>query len=606
MFRYIAFSWAAANEGQNALARKLAAALGAAGWHRAFSSAGLGVYAVGHKRGVNDVYTVPSHGGVVLGRLFRRTESFPPAAVDIELSDREGDEIVRSDGRALVEQFWGRWVAFLPSSTGAGRVLRDPTGTLPCYRMEIDGLSIAFSWLEDVLALLELPPPEVNWDAVAAVLVYGRLGAQETALKGLTQILPGELTSLGAPGRAVQALWRAVDIARHPIDPEPVLAAQMLRDATTQSVRAWMSCYDDIVLRLSGGVDSAIILGSLFSATPTANITCLNYFSPGSDSDERGYARLAATRAGCALIERHRDVDFHLEEVVNPALTPVPGSHIGRLGSDRMDAEVAQAVGAPVLFTGAGGDQLFEEVRCTWPAADYLQLRGFDRGFLSATLDAARLGHVSFWQSLQQAFQQRFTARNALANVGQYLALMTPDAIASALRHVPRFVHPGVLEGSDLPLGKLMQLRALICPFDYYNPYAPATSPELVHPLMSQPLLELSLKLPTYVLTRGGRGRALARDAFADRIPPEIAARRSKGGTEEHITAVLQRSLPLARSLLLEGHLVRHGLLDRQRVESSLARRPSQGDAYVSEIHSCIAIEAWLGRVGRDGSSLFP
>jgi asparagine synthase (glutamine-hydrolysing) len=151
-----------------------------------------------------------------------------------------------------------------------------------------------------------------------------------------------------------------------------------------------------------------------------------------------------------------------------------------------------------------------------------------------------------------------------------------------------------------------MQLRALICPFDYYNPYAPATSPELVHPLMSQPLLELSLRLPTYVLTRGGRGRALAREAFSDRIPSAIASRRSKGGTEEHITAVLQRSLPLARTLLLDGQLVQRGLLDRRRVEASLERRPTQGDAYVSEIHSCIAIEAWLARMGRDGrTSLF-
>ncbi|MGQ3050704.1 MAG: asparagine synthase-related protein [Roseateles sp.] len=600
MFRYIAFSWAAANEGQNARARALAEALIDRGWHRAFSSAGFSVYVVGRKRGVNDVYLLPSHAGVVLGRLFRRADQSPAAGKDTELTDREGDEVVRSDGRTLVEQFWGRWVAFLACWTGESRVLRDPTGTLPCFHMETEGLSVVFSWLEDVYAVLELPPPQTNWDAVAAVLVYGRLGARETALTGVTQVLPGELTSMRSPGGEIVPVWRAVDIARRPIDPQPGPAARMLRDETTQSVRSWMTCYEDIVLRLSGGVDSAIILGSFFCAPPTASITCLNYFSEGSDSDERAYARLAASRAGCALVERHRDIDFHLKQVMDPALTPIPGSHIGRLGSDRMDTEVTRAVGASVLFTGAGGDQLFEEVRCTWPAADYLQLRGLDRGFPAATLDAARLGHVSFWQTLREAFQYRFGKRSALTNAGQYLALMPSDAVDGALRQAPRFVHPGLLEGSDLPIGKLMQLRALICPFDYYNPYGPATSPELVHPLMSQPLLELSLKLPTYVLTRGGRGRALARDAFADRIPAEIASRRSKGGTEEHITAVLQRSLPLVRRLLLDGQLVQQGLLERQRLEASLERRPAQGDAYVSEIHSCIAIEAWLGRVASD------
>lgn len=603
MFRYVAFSWAPANESQNALARRLTGTLIDGGWHRAFSSSGFSVYVVGHTRGINGVYALPSHAGVVLGRLFRRADPSLAPGEDVELTDQEGDEIARSEGRALLEQFWGRWVAFMPSWAGESRVLRDPTGTLPCFHIEVDGLSIAFSWLEDVSALLGLPPPEVNWDAIAAVLVYGRLGAQETALKGVTHVLPGELTSMNSPQRSAISLWRAVDIARHPIEPDPALAAELLKEATTQSVRSWLSCYRNVVLRLSGGVDSAIILGSFYCEPPTASITCLNYFSPGSDSDERAYARLAATRVGCTLVERHRDIDFHLDQVVDPALTPVPGSHIGRLGSDRMDAEVTNAAGAPALFTGAGGDQLFEEVRCTWPAADYLQLRGLDRGFLGATLDAARLGHVSFWQTLREAFQYRFSKRSALANAGQYLALMPSDVVENALRQAPRFVHPGLLEASDLPVGKLMQLRALICPFDYYNPYAPATSPELVHPLMSQPLLELSLRLPTYVLTRGGRGRALARDAFSDRIPPEIASRRSKGGTEEHITAVLQRSLPLARSLLLNGQLVRRGLLDRKRVETSLERRPAQGDAYVSEIHSCIAIEAWLRRVSRGSRS---
>ena len=96
----------------------------------------------------------------------------------------------------------------------------------------------------------------------------------------------------------------------------------------------------------------------------------------------------------------------------------------------------------------------------------------------------------------------------------------------------------------------------------------------------------------------------MARMAFADRLPPEIAARRSKGGTEAHITAVLQRSLPLARSLLLDGELNRLGLLDRPRVESTLAGRLSSRDAYVTEVHTCIAAEVWLRALLRDRSAI--
>ncbi|MFG6432870.1 asparagine synthase-related protein [Roseateles sp. LYH14W] len=599
MFRYIGFAWSPSSEEQAALAERLTAALNAGQWTRAFSSSGLRVYAMGCKPGDHDIYSLPAGRGVVLGRLFRRGNAHGRGSRHIELTELEAERIVRSDGQALIDQFWGRWIAFLPSWTGESRVLRDPTGTLPGYTLQIDGVCVAFSWLEDVSQLLDLPAPAVNWDAVAASLVMGRLGAYETGLQGVAQILPGELTPMSVTDAGPLPLWRAVEIARRPVDLDHARAAQMLRDATTECVRGWMSCYDNIVLRLSGGVDSAILLGCLYSEAPTANIVCLNLYSPGSDSDERGYARLAAAGAGCRLIERHRDADFRMDLVASPALTPLPGNHIGRLGSDRIDAEVVNDHGASVMFTGAGGDQLFSESRGTWPAADYLQLRGIDRGFAAAVADAARLGRVSYWQSLKLAFRDRFARRDPLSGVGRYLTLVPEEVVDNIVQKAARFIHPGLLEATDLPIGKLMQLRSLSCPFEYYNPYAPATSPELVHPLMSQPLLELSLQLPTYVLTRGGYGRALARAAFADRIPAEIASRRSKGGTEQHAASVLNQSLPLVRNLLLDGELVRRGLLDRQRVESTLAGRPSTNGAYVTEVHSCFAVEAWLTRVIR-------
>jgi len=371
--------------------------------------------------------------------------------------------------------------------------------------------------------------------------------------------------------------------------------------------RSWASCYDALLLRLSGGVDSAILLGSLCPGLPPARVTCLNYHSPGSDSDERGFARLAAQRAGTALVERERDIEFRLHDVLNVARTPTPGTYVGRMGTGRMDAEVAAAQGAHAMFTGGGGDQLFFEFRCAWPAADYLKLRGFDRGFFGAALDAARLGRVSFWQALRNAVADRSFRANPVDGAGQYLALARRDALVSATRQAQRFIHPGLLPDAGptaLSIGKFHQVEALACPLDYYDPYMPEAAPELVNPLLSQPLVELCLQTPTYVLTHGGRGRALARQAFANDIPAEIAARRSKGGMEEHVTTVLHRNLAFAQGLLLDGHLVRQGLLDRDRVEAALSGRPSAADAYVSEIHNCIAVEAWLQRVS--GASTRP
>ncbi len=596
MFRYISFYWRATDPTRAEIARRLEQALQAQGiWQSALNGAGHRVYTTGAVPGVNDIHPLPLNQGVIVGRLFRRHPASAQTTRDFELAQAESHRIVHSNGGELVKSFWGRYVAFLPSPTGVPRVLRDPTGSLPCYRVEVEGVSIVLSWLEDLIALLHIPTPSVNWDAIAAHLLFGRLGGRETALQGVTQLLPGELAAMSPEGDTPQALWSAVDLARVPMMADPSDAESQLRETTAQCVQSWASCYDAIVLRLSGGVDSSILLGSLRARGPARRLTCLNYFSPGSDSDERRYARLAAQRAGTPLVERHRNDDVALEEVLNVARTPIPPNYLGSLGSRGADFEVAAAHRAHAVFTGAGGDQLFFEFQCTWTAADYLKLHGLDRRFFKAALDAAHLGRVSYWEAIRRALADRAFKGHPAEGTGRSLALMHGDAKGSALQTARRFIHAGWLDAADLPIGKFHQVGALISSLEYYDPYV-KTSIERIHPLLSQPLLELCLATPTYTLTHGGRGRALARRAFAKELPPEIATRRSKGGIEQHVTEVLRRNLPFAREMLLDGQLAHHGLLDRGAVEAALSGRPSTA-AYISEIHTCIAVETWIRRI---------
>jgi asparagine synthase (glutamine-hydrolysing) len=597
VFRYIALAWDDRNAARRGTALRLSHALREYdGCQAALLRPGLHVYTAGARQGVNGAYVLPCDRGVVLGKLFRRHELGQAVAGDVQLSTEDADQILRTDGHALVRDYWGRYVAFLPAPSGGTQMLRDPCGTLPCWRMQHAGVGIGFSWLEDVLqALPDIPLPSVDWDGLGACILLGHLGGRDTALKGIHQVPPGESTPL-VPGIGAPALlWNAVDIARDGARKELADAMSQLRRTTRACVQAWADCYDPILLRLSGGVDSAIVLSCLDRNGEEARVTCLNYHSPGSDSDERSYARLAAGRAGRPLLERQRDPDFRLEQVLDVARMPMPGSYIGRMGTSRMDAEVAAALGAAAMFTGGGGDQLFFELRCTWTAADYLRTRGLDRGFLSAALDAARLGRVSVWQAIRQAAIDSLHPTDPCDGSGRHLMLARPQALAPTWQRA-RFVHPALHATHRLPIGKLHQVHDLSCAFDYYDPYQRQAAPELVNPLLSQPLVELCLALPTFVLTRGGRGRALARRAVAGDIPAEIAGRRSKGGMDEHIAAVLQRNLSFARSLLLDGELLRRGLLDRGRLEATLSGRISPQAAHVGEVHNCIAIEAWLQR----------
>jgi len=595
MFRYIALAWDDTLPSAAPLARQISQHLQASpAWQTAFLRSGLHVLATGTAPGINEVYPLQDEQGVVLGKLFRLSELTQASQRKVVLGTRDSDAIVRSGGRALVRDYWGRYVSFLRGPSGGFQVLRDPSGTLPCFLMRLQGVAIVFSWLEDVLATMPtLPRPTVNADALATQLVFGELGGRETALQGITQVLPGEVVRLGGKAEPGALLWSAIEQAQLAPVEDVVEAARALRHTVRACAQAWAGCYDSILLRLSGGVDSSILLSCLARGLTPAHVTCVNYHSPGIDSDERRYARPAAAQAQRELVERERVTGFRLESILDAAPTPTPGNHIGRMGSAQMDAELATTHEASALFTGGGGDQLFFEFRQCWPAADYLRLHGLDRGFPAAAMDAARLGQGSVWRAVRLALADRLHPEAPAQPPPRLPNLFTAAALVQAAQG-QRFMHPALQCATCLPIGKRTQARQLMYPINYYDPFEREAAPEMVNPLLSQPLVELCLRIPTYVLAHGGRGRALARSAFAADLPPHITTRRSKGGMEEHIRAVLLDNVEFAKGLLLNGDLVRRGLIDRARAEALLCRHPATLASRAGEVHTCLAIEAWL------------
>jgi asparagine synthase (glutamine-hydrolysing) len=594
MFRYIALAWNESPPHSAAVAQKLSLEWQQnIDWTATLRRPGLHVFATGARPGINEARPLQGGSGVVLGKLFRRAELDSAAAPSAVIADMDAKRILDSNGRVLVDRFWGRYVALLQNASGATLVMRDPSGTVPCFVIRHHGVSIIFSWLEDALQMLGSSERlTVNWEVLTSQILQGPLGGRETALAEISQVLPGEVLELDTDRSAL--LWSAVEIARTPAPYEIAEAAEMLGHAVRSCTRAWASCYDSLLLRLSGGIDSSILLSCLAPRGTLADVICVNYYSPGANSDERHYALASAGWVGRDLLLRERDPGFRIERVLKIARMPNPVPYVGAMNT-ATDAKLASAHAAAALFTGAGGDALFYELPRWWPAADYLHDKGFDAGFPGAALDAARLGKLSFWRTVALALRERVRP-DLSARLPRKPHPLLAHNWHSASAAEQRFMHPALADAALLPIGKFMQTKALMHPIGYYDPFEQASAPELVHPLFSQPLVELCLRLPTYVLARGGRGRALVRKAFAEDLPPQIANRRSKGGMEEHITAVLHANINLVRGLLLEGELNRQGVLDRSKVEELLSGRPTPLACSSSQIHGLVAVEAWLSR----------
>src|SRR3546814_20474479 len=74
-----------------------------------------------------------------------------------------------------------------------------------------------------------------------------------------------------------------------------------------------------------------------------------------------------------------------------------------------------------------------------------------------------------------------------------------------------------------------------------------------VHPLMSQPVIEACLSVPSWEACRGGSDRSFTRRAFTGDLPPTVIERRIKGGPDHFALQILRSHLPAIRTRLMDG-----------------------------------------------------
>lgn len=597
MFSYVALCWNRADRHQAGIATQLGARLGATSPTRltAFSAPGLRVHCNGVRPGAKRVYVLGDGSGVVVGTLFRvaRDADVDPAECDV-IEAAASARIAASGGRQLISDYWGNYVAVLrDDARDRTWVLRAPAGALPCFHVLHQGIDVYFSFAEDCRAL-GIEGLSMNREYVATNLI-GPVTCGSTGLREIEEVQAGHCVEL-RPGRGstTHTWWDARQVACDNVIDEPQRAALALRAATRRCVHSWVASHDNVLLRLSGGLDSSIVLACLRDVPSHPRMTCVNEHSPGPDSDERDYAREAARAAGRELIEEQRDPTAPLDGTLSASLSTIPLGYVGCYERSRGERELARRYGATAILTGSGGDQVFFQNPAPLTVADFVHRRGWRARVLRIAYDAAQMEGWSVWRMLKDAWTQgvRLREYNPLLGNLPYRTLVS-DEVLELVRKGSSSVIPRE-STRRVPPGKLWHAYMLSILPDYYDPFGREGDPEAIAPLHSQPLIETALRIPTYVLLSDGWDRALARRAFAAELPPMIARRRSKGGIAEHKYDVLRNNLRFVRELLLDGLLMREGLLNRANVEEALSDRPSGVMKGMAEICGILDTEVWL------------
>ena len=432
------------------------------------------------------------------------------------------------------------WDAFDQSLLAA----RDPFGIKPLYYRHDGG---RFLFASEVSALLAsgIGQAEVDPEAVAEYLGWFSVPAPRTIYRGIRSLQPGELLRFRRGRLEVRPAWTFKEI---PEDPVPCRTREdlvrALRHRLTDTIRAHMLADVPVGAFLSGGLDSAVIVGLMARATGRPVKTFSIAFREAAYS-EAAEAEATATHLGTdhrTLIVTGTDVSRDLDSFLRSCDQPT-GDGINTFYASR----AARAGGVKVALSGLGGDELFG-------------------GYPSFRAVPGLVRRLPLWRRVPSAF--RALATGALGRGGsrprklsdllrhardshevaalhrrvfsemRQRSLLSEDVLTAIGRPSPFHPRLGALRdelGSpDLfSLVSAWELRTYMADVLLRDSDAMSMSHsiELRVPFIDRPLIEWLWRQPERLRDDPRRPKSILAEAAADVLPPGIGERRKRGFT---------------------------------------------------------------------------
>ena len=479
---------------------------------------------------------------------------------------------------------WGSFIAFTRDESG-WRIDRAPLTGLPLYWTRWRGGILCASRLEPFAELIDRLT--IDWEFVSQALVYSNLRTERTGIGGLAELLPGMRLSWDGKEPWTTMLWSPWEHVGKARSTGIAQLAPELERRLIDAVRCWGRSRPDIMLELSGGLDFSIVAAALTAGG--VDYAAVNFVTPGADGDERHYARAVAAHCGISLSEAALD-PADIDLVAAPAIVGLrPGAYAVLRGIDHAFERIVKGRDVSV-FGGIGGDNIFSFDGSVSPFLDAAATFGFGRRAFAVLRDVARGGGATLWDAARLAWQAR--RRGPREHWRSEIEFVGADAIPS----VP-FVHPWDVGTSEQGQAKRSHVEAVRRILDFVDRPLRWADRDVVAPLLSQPVVEFCLSVPSWTWIEGGRDRAVARAAFARRLPPEVVWRRGKGRIESLATQSYLRQRSGVRDLLLGGRLAAQGLLDLTAIEAYLARDLADGDFLYFRLLEIADCELWARSV---------
>jgi asparagine synthase (glutamine-hydrolysing) len=411
---------------------------------------------------------------------------------------------------------------------------RDRLGVKPLfYRLDHGRLAFA-SELRTLRELLSRPP-EIDTQSIYDFFGFRYIPAPRTFYQGVEKLLPAHYLVVDIAGMRTHAYW---DIPpEEETDKPPKEIAAEIVELLRESVRLRLIADVPLGVFLSGGTDSSAVVAFMaeLGARPLRTYT-VGFDEP--EYSELPYARAVATRYETEhheLLVTPKDMSDELPRLV--AFRDEPIAEPTDVALYLISRLAAQSV--KVVLAGEGGDELF----AGYPKYAADRLAGLVSA-LPSEITRALIRWLPHRQHRAKTALEALSIRDEAERSVTWFAsfsreeretLFAPEFLAQVDPSHPARVFASYLEKvrDRSPLKRMLYADLKVWLPDNLllrgDQMTMAASIEERGPFLDHRLVEMAARIPTHLLTRGFKTKALLKDALRPYVPQKALFRRKVG-----------------------------------------------------------------------------
>jgi asparagine synthase (glutamine-hydrolysing) len=415
-----------------------------------------------------------------------------------------------------------------------------------------------------------------------------------TPFEGIKELLPGMALSINSNGQSSQnSLWDVSSFSGSFITDENSFEEELL--ATLKScTKAWVGDASGVCVELSGGTDSSGVMLLLNNFLPAdKKLVAANYIdSKTESSNEIEYAQEIADACNAPLHFIDWQSTSLLDKLPENFFPNRPTTLLLFHNIRKQLHDLAQQNNCQVLMNGQGGDHVFLAPPPQHSLADYWLERGL-RG-ITTPLTALSGIYRMPWYSL--IHDNTKAAANYYRKIRTVKTEATPHLdknFAQSLQHEECYLNPFL---KKMHPGKAGQIESICHAVSYSERNQTMPNACSTHPLLSQPIIELGLRVPTYQSFHDGYDRIFFRRAISRIKKTKSLWRRIKGQTTGSMVKECARHSQEIRDITLNGKIANSGMIDKKWLDEQITKMQHGQVENLWPILHVLTAQLWLNQ----------